>query len=93
MFRKVHHRLTLLCAGITTLILLTLSFIYLYVSETGLMKNQFLSFQRDVNTVISNFGCMNTNEIVHAMHNEEAYKLTEEKEIISYKHADKLSVT
>ncbi len=55
MFRKVHHRLTLLCAGITTLILLTLSFIYLYVSETGLMKNQFLAFQRDVNTVISNF--------------------------------------
>ncbi|HZJ90715.1 MAG TPA: type II TA system antitoxin MqsA family protein [Oscillospiraceae bacterium] len=46
-----------------------------------------------LDTVISNFGRMNTNEIVHAMHNEEAYKLTEEKEIISYKHADKLSVT
>lgn len=55
MFQKVHHRLTLLCAGITTLILLTLSFIYLYVSESGLKKNQFLSFQRDVSTVISNF--------------------------------------
>lgn len=55
MFQKVHYRLTLLCAGITIFILLIMSFLYLYVSETGLKKSQFLSFQRDMSTLIANF--------------------------------------
>lgn len=55
MFRKVHYRLTLLCAGITTFILLLMSLIYLYVSETGLKQSHFLSFQRDSGTLIANF--------------------------------------
>lgn len=55
MFRKVHYRLTLLCAGITTFILLVMSFIYLYVSETGLKQSHFFSFQRDAGTLIANF--------------------------------------
>lgn len=55
MFRKVHHRLTLLCAGITTFLLLTMSLTYLYVSEQGLKQSHFLSFQRDIGTLIANF--------------------------------------
>lgn len=54
MFRKVHYRLTFLCAGITIFILITMSLIYLYVSESGLKKSQFLSFQRDMGTIIAN---------------------------------------
>lgn len=55
MFRKVHYRLTLLCTGITTFILLTMSLVYLYVSESGLKQIHFLSFQRDTGTLIANF--------------------------------------
>ena len=55
MFRKVHYRLTLLCAGITTFILLTMSLIYLYVSESGLKESHFLAFQRDTGTLVTNF--------------------------------------
>lgn len=51
MFRKVHYRLTFLCAGITILILLILSLVSLSVSESGLKKSQFLSFQKDVGTL------------------------------------------
>lgn len=54
MFRKVHVRLAAMCAGITTLILLAMSFGYLYISERGLQKNNFTSFQNDMNTLISN---------------------------------------
>lgn len=54
MFKKVHLRLTLMCAAITTLILLTMSFVYLYVSENSLQKNYFISFQRDMSTIFAN---------------------------------------
>lgn len=56
MFRKVHYRLTLLCAGITTLILLIMSFVSLSVSEAGLKKNSLLSFQKDIDTLTADFG-------------------------------------
>ena len=36
MYRKVHLRLTALCAGITTAIMIIMSLGYLYVSETAL---------------------------------------------------------
>lgn len=55
MFRKVHYRLTLLCGGITTFILLIMSLIYLYVSESGLKQSHFLAFQRDTGNLIANF--------------------------------------
>ncbi len=54
MFRKVHMRLTLLCAGITAVIMIIMSLCYLYVSETGLYRNQFQSFQNDINTITTN---------------------------------------
>ena len=54
MFRKVHDRITLLCAGITAVIMIVMSLCYLYVSEDGLYKNQFQAFQNDVNTITTN---------------------------------------
>ncbi len=54
MFRKVHLWLTLLCAGITTVIMIVMSLCYLYVSEQGLYKLQFQSFKNDINTITTN---------------------------------------
>ena len=55
MFRKVHYRLTFLCGGITTFLLLVMSLLYLYVSESGLKQSHFLAFQRDTGNLIANF--------------------------------------
>ena len=54
MFKKVHLRLTLLCAGITAIIMLVMSLCYLYVSEQGLYRNQFQAFKNDINTISTN---------------------------------------
>lgn len=54
MFKKVHLRLTLLCAGITAVIMLVMSLCYLYVSEKGLYRNQFQAFKNDINTISTN---------------------------------------
>lgn len=54
MFKKVHIRLTLLCASITAVIMIVMSLCYLYVSENGLYKNQFQAFQNDINTITTN---------------------------------------
>lgn len=54
MFKRVHIRLTLLCAGITAVIMIVMSLFYLCVSEEGLYKNQFQSFQNDINTITTN---------------------------------------
>lgn len=51
MFRKVHLYLTMLCAGITTAIIIVMSLLYLYLSEKELYENQFRSFQNDMNTI------------------------------------------
>lgn len=54
MFRKVHLRLTALCTGITAVIMIIMSLCYLYVSETGLYRNQFQAFRNDMNTISTN---------------------------------------
>lgn len=54
MFQKVHVRLALLCAGITIFILLAMSCASLYISERGLKTRSFISFQNDMNTLVSN---------------------------------------
>lgn len=54
MFRQVHCRLTLLCAGITILVVIFMSCSYLYISEKNLRKNSFASFSNDMNTLLSN---------------------------------------
>ena len=53
MFKKVHIRLALLCAGITIFILFVMSCGYLYISERSLKNSSFLSFQSDMNTLVS----------------------------------------
>ena len=54
MFKKVHIRLTLLCAGITATIMTVVSFIFLSVSENELYQNQLQAFQNDINTITTN---------------------------------------
>ena len=54
MFRKVHMRLTLLCLGITVLILAAMSCGWLYISERSLRSSSFISFENDMNTLIGN---------------------------------------
>lgn len=75
MFRKVHYLLTLLCAGTTTAILLVMSLIYLYVSETGLTQSQFLSFQHAMDNFVNNFKQQNvvTHEWLSHMETNNSY--------------------
>lgn len=54
MFQKVHISLTLLCTGITSIIMVIMSCCYLYISETNLYKNQMNSFKNDINTIATN---------------------------------------
>ena len=53
-FQKVHFRLALLCGGITTAILLVMSFGYLSISEKSLKNSSFISFRNDMNTILDN---------------------------------------
>ena len=55
MFRKVHFRLALLCAGITFIILSVMSCGYLYISEKSLKSNSFVSFQNEMEDMAENF--------------------------------------
>lgn len=54
MLKKVHIRLTILCAGIPLVLLLAISCIYLSVTEANLRKNSFAAFQSDMNTMLAN---------------------------------------
>lgn len=45
-----------------------------------------------LNEIISKFGNMNTDEIIEAMHNEEAYKCTDSNCIIPFSFAEQLSI-
>lgn len=54
MLKKVHLRLTLLCTAVIGAILTVITFLYLYVSETNLKNNHFLSFQNDIKSILSN---------------------------------------
>ena len=54
MFQKVHLRLTILCGSITAVILLAMSFAYLYISEQSLKNSTFSSFQNNMGTLLTN---------------------------------------
>ncbi len=54
MIKKVHRRLTFLCSGITIAILVILSLCCLAVSERNLRESHFLSFEKSMNTLLSN---------------------------------------
>ena len=51
--RKLHIKLTFLCAGITIFIMCLMSCIYLYIAEKNLRQNSFLSFETDMDTLVS----------------------------------------
>ena len=54
MYKKVHLQLTLLFTGIAAAIMIIMSLCYLYVSESGLYRNQYNSFKNDMNTIATN---------------------------------------
>lgn len=54
MFKKVHLQLTLLCTGITGIILICMTFFYLLVAETNLKNNYYNSFESNVQNIIYN---------------------------------------
>lgn len=53
MLKKVHLRLTLLCTAVIGVILMIITFLYLYVSETNMKVNHFVSFQNDMKNILS----------------------------------------
>ena len=52
MFDKIHLRLTLLCSGITILVLTVTASLFLLISEHDLRENQFSSFQRNMDSLL-----------------------------------------
>lgn len=54
MYKKVHFKLTLLFSSITSAIILTMSLCYLYVANQNLQTYNYLSFQNDINTLLTN---------------------------------------
>lgn len=58
-FKKVRLQLTLLCTGITALILCLLTIAYLFVAESNLRKNNYDSFQSNVKTIYNNLESQN----------------------------------
>lgn len=69
MFKKVHLRLTILCGSITAVILLAMSFGYLYISEQSLKNSAFSSFQNNMGTLLANLEHQNviTHEWLNKM--------------------------
>lgn len=61
MFRKVHFRLTLLFTFVSSILLLIMSCLYLYISYSSVKSNAFVSFQSDMNTFVTN--CENRSVI------------------------------
>lgn len=53
MLRKLHLKLTFLCAGITIFIVILMSFLYLYIAEKNLRDTSFTAFQTDMDTLVS----------------------------------------
>lgn len=56
MFRKLHLQLTALCITITGLILAVLSFICLFISESGIRRQEYDSFSANLNALYENLG-------------------------------------
>jgi signal transduction histidine kinase len=58
--KKIRLRLTLFCAGITTLILIIMTLGYLYISEKNLINNQKYTYQSDIYSIAANLEQQNT---------------------------------
>ena len=53
MIKKVHLRLTLLCTAVTGAIVIAMTLLYLYVSESNMRENHYYAFQNDVNNILN----------------------------------------
>lgn len=53
MFKKLHLQMTFFCTLITSLILAGLSCVCLYISEQGTIRNGYVIFQNNINSMLS----------------------------------------
>lgn len=53
MIKKVHLRLTLVCTAVTGAIVIAMTLLYLYVSESNMRENHYYAFQNDMNNIIN----------------------------------------
>lgn len=53
MFQKLHRQMTIFCTAITSLILIALSIICLFISESSLKKNMEPNFLKEINSMIT----------------------------------------
>lgn len=53
MIKKVHLRLTLLCTAVTGAIVIVMTLLYLYVSESNMRENNYYAFQNDMNNIVN----------------------------------------
>ena len=53
MFKKLHLQMTFFCTLITSLILVGLSCICLYISEQGTIRNSYTVFQNNINSILA----------------------------------------
>lgn len=53
MIKKVHLRLTLLCTAVTGAIVIVMTLLYLYVSESNMRENHYYAFQNDMNNIVN----------------------------------------
>lgn len=53
MIKKVHLRLTFVCTAVTGAIVIAMTLLYLYVSESNMRKNHYYAFQNDTNNIIN----------------------------------------
>lgn len=60
MFQKLHRQMTLFCAVITSLILVALTCICLFISESSIRNNAEISFAKELNAMISQLQGQNT---------------------------------
>ncbi len=60
MYKKVRCKLTLLFTGISSLILIIMSVIYLYMSQTNLESNYLLSFQSESSSILTHIEANST---------------------------------
>lgn len=60
MFRRLHLQLTALCAAVTGVILAVLTVICLFISESGILKQEYADFQTDLTTLYQNLSLQST---------------------------------
>ena len=60
MFKKLQFKLTMFCTGVTGVILIAMTCICLYFSQSGQMKNTASSFSSNLNSLITHLESQST---------------------------------